>query len=61
MFEDYSTKKNALEVFFTWFLFSPGDKIQNLDKTIMLNNVSMIEAWAMDLYCMEIGLYWRHE
>ena len=47
MFEDYSTKENALEVFFTWFLFSPGDKIQNLDKTIMLNNVSMIEAWAM--------------
>ena len=33
--------------FLTFFVPVPGGKIQKLDKTIMLNNVSMIEAWAM--------------
>ena len=45
--EDYSTKDNALELFLTDYLFDRGDKIRKLDKTITLNNVSMIEAWAM--------------
>ena len=47
LIEDYSTKENALEMFLTFFVPVPGGKIQKLDKTIMLNNVSMIEAWAM--------------
>ena len=47
LFEDYSTKENALELFLTEFLYFNGDIIQDLDETIRLNNVSIIKAWAM--------------